>query len=167
MAGAEGFRGFEGKLRAGNITVLCRFGANGRSWLKHEGDGKSPKGSMSLLSGYFRHDRLPRPRSMLPLAPLRGSEGWCDDPADRMYNQLVPAGYPANHEILRRDDRQYDVVIIADYNCLPRVRGRGSAIFFHLTSQERRGTEGCIAITPSDMRKILPLIGPATRLIVR
>jgi L,D-peptidoglycan transpeptidase YkuD (ErfK/YbiS/YcfS/YnhG family) len=56
------------------------------------------------------------------------------------------------------------VVVILDYNLHPRIQGRGSAVFFHLIRKGASFTEGCVAVAPSDLRKLLPLLGRKTRM---
>lgn len=58
-----------------------------------------------------------------------------------------------------RDDQKYDVVAILDYNIRARAQGLGSAIFFHLCSDDYEVTAGCVAVTPADMRKLLARLG--------
>jgi L,D-peptidoglycan transpeptidase YkuD (ErfK/YbiS/YcfS/YnhG family) len=43
-----------------------------------------------------------------------------------------------------------------DYNIRPAIRGRGSAIFFHLATDDLGPTAGCVALRPADMRRLLP-----------
>ena len=78
----------------------------------------------------------------------------------------MPLPFPAGHERLHRSDGVYDVVVILDWNMRPAVRGRGSAIFLHLARPGFTPTEGCIAVSPAAMRRLLPLLGPSTRLVV-
>jgi L,D-peptidoglycan transpeptidase YkuD (ErfK/YbiS/YcfS/YnhG family) len=40
----------------------------------------------------------------------------------------------------------------------PAIRGRGSAIFLHIAKPGYAPTEGCIAISPAAMRRLLPLL---------
>ncbi len=62
----------------------------------------------------------------------------------------------------------YDIVLVLDHNQSPRVRGRGSAIFFHLTNtRSSTGTAGCIAISPADMRRLLPRLARDCRMVIR
>jgi L,D-peptidoglycan transpeptidase YkuD (ErfK/YbiS/YcfS/YnhG family) len=58
-----------------------------------------------------------------------------------------------------REDEAYDIVFATSHNERPRVQGAGSAIFFHLTRKGSGVTAGCVAVSKSDMRKILALCG--------
>ena len=74
--------------------------------------------------------------------------------------------YPASHERLWRQDHLYDVVIVLDYNLEYPVAGAGSAIFLHQARPGFLPTEGCVAIAPEAMRRLLPRLGPGTMLTV-
>ena len=63
---------------------------------KREGDGASPAGRFRLLGAFYRADRLPRPRTRLPVRALRPTDGWCDDPGDRRYSRPVRLPYGAS-----------------------------------------------------------------------
>jgi L,D-peptidoglycan transpeptidase YkuD (ErfK/YbiS/YcfS/YnhG family) len=150
-----------GLLVAGALTVPCALGRSGVTRHKREGDGATPAGRLRLISCHYRPDRVSRPATCLPTVPLRRLDGWCDDPADRSYNRLVPLPYPAGHEELWRQDMLYDVLVVLDWNLLNPRPGVGSAIFFHL-APGMTPTAGCIAVTLPAMRKILALSGPET-----
>jgi L,D-peptidoglycan transpeptidase YkuD (ErfK/YbiS/YcfS/YnhG family) len=154
-----------GRLAGAGFTAPAVIGRSGLTALKREGDGASPRGQFRVLGGFYRPDRFgARPRSGIPLQPLRIDAGWCDDPADRNYNRPVRRPYPASHEHLWRDDHLYDVVLVLDVNLRPRVRGGGSAIFFHLARADAAPTAGCVAISRTDMLKLLPRLSTRTRI---
>lgn len=104
---------------------------------------------------FYRLDRVMRPRTLLPIRHIRADDGWCDDPADRNYNRAIRHPYPASAEQMWRADGLYDVVVVLGHNDRPRMRGRGSAIFMHVAREGYRPTEGCIAVTRSDLLKLL------------
>lgn len=159
-----------GLLLLGGRAVPCAVGRSGRRALKREGDGATPRGNLVLERLFYRPDRGPRPRTGLPVTPLRPSDGWCDAPCDRNYNRAVRHPYPASAEVMWRDDGLYDIVVVLSHNRLPRVRGRGSAIFMHVARPGFQPTEGCIALRPADLRRLLGrlrsgdcvVVGPTT-----
>jgi L,D-peptidoglycan transpeptidase YkuD (ErfK/YbiS/YcfS/YnhG family) len=51
---------------------------------------------------------------------------------------------------------------VLDWNIRPRRRNRGSAIFLHLARPGYLPTEGCIALSPRDMQRLLPLLSTDT-----
>lgn len=156
-----------GILQAGGLVVPCRLGRSGPAMDKREGDGATPIGSFPLRRVYYRPDRLPRPVSGLPVDPVGRRMGWSENPADPSYNRPVALPHRFSHEFMWRDDHLYDVVIVVGHNDDPPVKGRGSAIFVHLMRPERTPTEGCVALRLEDLRRLLPRLGPDTRLVVR
>lgn len=159
-------RASNGWLIYGNRIVRCALGREGIVALKREGDGATPRGQFRLESARFRADRINRPRTALPLAPTRKSDGWCDATKDRNYNRPVRHPYPASAERLWRTDALYDLLVIVDYNRRPRRRGAGSAIFLHVAGDGLAPTEGCVALRRHDLVKLLPHINRHTRLVV-
>lgn len=155
-----------GVLSFGSKHMRCALGRGGISSQKHEGDGATPRGKMALVEVYYRPDRLKRPKTGLPVFPLGPAMGWCDDPNDRNYNQLVPWPYRASAEHLWRRDHLYDLIVVLDFNFGVRKRYAGSAIFWHLAHDDFSPTEGCIAIEKKEMIKMLEKCGPETRLLV-
>lgn len=153
-----------GWLTAGPLTLPCALGRSGTSHAKREGDGASPVGRFRLLQAFYRADHGPRPRTGLALRPLRPHDGWSDDVRDRRYNRPVPLPCPTSHESMWRGDHLYDLVIDIAWNRGPIVRGRGSAIFLHLARPGFSPTEGCVAVEPRMIRRLLERIGPRTRL---
>jgi L,D-peptidoglycan transpeptidase YkuD (ErfK/YbiS/YcfS/YnhG family) len=148
------------------LTVPCALGRGGISRGKREGDGATPAGRLVLRRIWYRADRVPRPRSRLPVHAIRPDDGWCDAAGDRNYNRPVRLPYPASHERLWRDDHVYDVVVELGWNERPRVQGRGSAIFLHLARPGYAPTEGCVALARADMLRLLPHLRPGMALII-
>jgi L,D-peptidoglycan transpeptidase YkuD (ErfK/YbiS/YcfS/YnhG family) len=144
-----------GMLRmAGGVWRVC-LGYGGIRADKQEGDGATPLGRLPLRRVFYRADRGPAPRSEVPVEPLAPNDGWCDDPADRRYNMRVQIPYAGRHEALWRADGVYDLIGVLGWNDAPVVRGRGSAIFIHVASPDRRPTEGCVALAEPDLRAVL------------
>ncbi|WP_350335726.1 L,D-transpeptidase family protein [Coralliovum pocilloporae] len=150
----------QGFLTAGSLVYPCALGRSGLVTQKHEGDGGTPRGTFRLLSGFYRHDREKKPRTILRVSPLHQRNGWCDEPDHPSYNRPVTLPFSASHEKMWRDDHLYDLGVILDCNISERIKGRGSAIFFHLAHSNYRPTEGCVAIARNHMRQILSMIGP-------
>lgn len=155
-----------GLLRMGASNFACSLGRSGRKHLKREGDGASPVGAWRLRRVFYRADRLPPPRTGLPVQPLRPDDGWCETVGDRNYNRLVKMPYAASHEAMTREDHLYDIVVELSHNERPRVQGHGSAVFFHLRQPDGGPTAGCIAVSLRDMCIILSRCGPDTRIVI-
>lgn len=149
-----------------NLVFPAVLGRSGRTMLKREGDGSTPLGTMQLLGGFYRADRLHLPPTRLAMEPIRADMGWCDAPDHACYNSLVRLPLAASHEKMLRDDRLYDICLVLDWNISQRRRHRGSAIFWHLSHESGRPTEGCIAIAPQAMLQLLPMLRPKMPVVV-
>ncbi|NHO32450.1 L,D-transpeptidase family protein [Acetobacter fallax] len=155
--------GSAARLHCADQIFTAVIGANGVAAHKQEGDHATPVGSLVLRRVLYRADRVKRPETgvsgpdstRLPLEPISPRDGWCDDVAHPDYNRQVTLPHPARHEELWRDDHLYDIVAVLGYNDDPIIPGRGSAIFLHLQSPDKRPTEGCIALTETDLRNVL------------
>jgi len=153
-----------GILTYGNLRFPCALGKTGKRVGKREGDNASPVGDFPLRTAFYRPDRVMRPRTGLPLSPVRRDDGWCDAPADRNYNRPVRHPYPASAERMWRNDGQYDLVVILGHNDCPRIRGRGSAVFLHVARPGLTPTEGCIALERPHLQRLLAAVGRRTRI---
>jgi L,D-peptidoglycan transpeptidase YkuD (ErfK/YbiS/YcfS/YnhG family) len=150
-------------VQVGHLFFRAALGRSGRTSRKREGDGATPIAAMRLLYGYQRRDRLrSAPATMLPMIPIAKSMLWCDAPGDPNYNRAVRAPFAWSHEAMVRKDHLYDVCLVMDWNISSRRQGCGSAIFFHLAKPGYPPTEGCIAVSLRDMRRLLPLVDGGT-----
>jgi L,D-peptidoglycan transpeptidase YkuD (ErfK/YbiS/YcfS/YnhG family) len=154
------------RLHIGHLVFPCIIGRNGRGRFKREGDGKTPVGLFEVGRGFYRADRGMKPAPDFKLRPMRKSDGWCEVPSSSFYNQHVKLPFRDGHETMWRQDEAYDIVFATSHNQRPRVKGLGSAIFLHLTREGASVTAGCVAVSKSDMLKILKLCGGKIRLAV-
>ena len=146
-----------GTLTWTDRTVPCALGRTGvcAGEEKREGDGKTPIGIWPLRRVFYRDDRLAQPATGLACRAIAPEDGWCDDPNDTAYNQLVTLPFKASHERLWRDDNIYDVVVELGHNDDPPRPGYGSAIFLHVARDDYTPTEGCVAISRADLLELL------------
>ena len=150
-----------GQLVCGSFAIACSLGARGITRDKTEGDRATPAGLWPLRRVFFRPDRLPPPRTGLPVVPIERSMGWADDPADPVsYNRLVRLPHAGSHERLWREDGLYDIIVELGYNDTPPIVGRGSAIFLHVARPDRQATEGCVSVTSTALEHLLTRVGP-------
>ena len=158
-----------GKFSGGGLTCQCAIGRGGivSAAQKREGDGTTPLGKWRMKRVYYRPDRVLRPETSLPTTPLRPHDGWCDDPDHRLYNRPVKLPFSASHEKLWRDDHVYDLIVELSHNDAPIAPGRGSAVFFHLSHEDFRPTEGCVAIPKNYMQTALKACGPESYLAIQ
>ena len=150
----------------GQTAFPCLLGRAGRKHLKREGDGTSPVGVWELGKVYYRADRERHPITGLSAQPSLSTNAWCEDVGDCRYNTLISLPAGEGNETFWRTDAAYDIVIPADHNTRPRIRGFGSAIFFHLIRPGSQMTAGCIAVSPQHMRKILGRCGRKAFLVI-
>jgi L,D-peptidoglycan transpeptidase YkuD (ErfK/YbiS/YcfS/YnhG family) len=158
---------YAGFLHIGAHIIPCALGRAGVRVRKREGDGATPCGvALKILQVYYRADRIARPRTPLPVRVLRAQDGWCDAATDRNYNKFVSLPYRASSEALWRDDHVYDIILDLSWNRYPVQKGKGSAIFMHLSEVDRQGTAGCIALSYDHLRKLMPRLSRKTNIIV-
>ena len=155
-----------GILYAENHVFPCLLGKNGITTRKVEGDMKTPAGQFRLLGGYYRKNRIGFIQSGLELAAIKPDMGWCDAPDSANYNRAVKLPFCGSHERLMREDSLYDIVIVMDHNYHRRIKGRGSAVFFHLTA-EKNHTAGCVGISRDAMLKLLPRLSTQTIMTIK
>ena len=136
-------------------SLRCAIGRSGVATEKREGDGATPAGVFGLQRILYRADRGGPPRTNLPVAQLTPRDGWCDAPDDASYNRQVVLPHGARCESLWREDRIYDLIAVTGYNDDPVEPGRGSAVFVHIARPEYQPTEGCVAFSKDDLRRIL------------
>jgi len=142
----------------------CTIGKTGITRNKREGDKATPAGIHRIVGMLYRPDRIPTP---VPWAmPIGPRDLWSDDGTQGDYNSLVQAPYPHSHEVLRRADPLYDLVILTDWNWPDAVAGRGSAIFIHQQRRPGYPTEGCVAFSRAHLHQIAVRLTRYSRLIV-
>lgn len=149
-------------VSVGNLTVPAAIGRSGRTAFKREGDGATPIAAMRLLYGFKRSDRVGALQTALPMRRIRRDMLWCDAPEHACYNRQVKAPFGPSHEELMRSDGLYDICLVLDWNVTSRRRHRGSAIFFHLIRPGYLPTAGCVAISLTDMKRLLRLMRRGT-----
>jgi L,D-peptidoglycan transpeptidase YkuD (ErfK/YbiS/YcfS/YnhG family) len=155
-----------GWLNAGGRAIPVALGRGGIKANKREGDGGTPRGCFRPRRLWWRADRYPRPRTFLPVRAIGPDDAWCEDPASRHYNGPVRLDRTQSGDRLTRDDHLYDFIVEIDHNSLPRIRGRGSAVFLHLARQNFGPTAGCVSMTKDSMLRLLRRLGPDTRIVI-
>ena len=146
--------------------LKCSIGKSGITNSKKEGDLATPKGIFKLGLLYYRKDRNKFMQSKLKKRTIKKNMGWCDDIKSKKYNQEIHFPFKYGAEKLYRKDKIYDIFVNIKYNHSPIVKGKGSAIFLHLTDKKYKPTKGCIAILKKDFLKILPLIRKNTKILI-
>jgi L,D-peptidoglycan transpeptidase YkuD (ErfK/YbiS/YcfS/YnhG family) len=157
----------QGWLFAGPLAAPVALGRAGIKADKREGDGGTPRGRFRPLRLWWRADRLPRPRTLLPVRRIGPDDAWCEDPHHRRYNQPFRRSANEPGDRLRRGDGLYDMIIEIDHNTRPRVAGRGSAVFIHVARPAFAPTAGCVALRPCELKMLLGRINSKTRILIQ
>ena len=143
--------------------LKCSIGKKGINRKKKEGDKSTPKGKFSFGKVYYRADRIKKPRTILRTKIIKKDMGWCYDASSKFYNKEIKINKKIKHEKLYKKDNTYDCLVVINYNTKNIKRGKGSAIFLHLTKNYKK-TAGCIAVKKNDLFVILNLINKKTKI---
>ena len=157
----------KGVLIAGGMAIPVALGRSGIFANKWEGDGATPRGRFHPLRVWWRPDRDPAPRTLLPLRRIGPDDAWSEDPDDRNYNRPVKRANGAPGDRLRRSDHLYDIIVEIDHNARPRVARRGSAVFLHLARPGFGPTAGCVALEARRLRWLVARLGRKTVIDIR
>lgn len=147
------------------FKLKCSVGKGGIKIKNREGDKITPKGIFSIDKLLYRQDRIDNFVTKLEKVKIKRNMGWCDDPNSSKYNRLVKItkNFKYSHEKLFRKGRLYDLLIPIKYNYKNAKKNKGSAIFFHLTS-DYKPTLGCVALKKKDFLIMLKLINKKDRI---
>ena len=147
--------------------LKCAVGKSGITNNKKEGDLSTPKGTYKINALYYRKDKIKKFKCKINQKVIKRNMGWCDDINSNKYNKEITFPYGYSAERLFRKDRKYDLLFDIGYNTRPIIKGKGSAIFLHLSNKKYKPTKGCIAIQKKDFMKILPLINEKTKILIK
>jgi L,D-peptidoglycan transpeptidase YkuD (ErfK/YbiS/YcfS/YnhG family) len=125
---------------------------------KREGDGKSPTGIFRLGKLFSYEKQL---NTLMENQQTTAEDKWIDDPKSDQYNTYVKGATDAkSYENLLLKNDAYKYCTVIEYNTNPIVKGKGSAIFFHLGVKEPYFTAGCVAIDENNMKSIVSWLDP-------
>ena len=134
--------------------------------MKREGDERTPRGKFKFILLLYRKDRVNYFHSKIKKKIIKKNMGWCDDPKSKNYNKLIKFPYSYSAEKLYLKKSIYDLILVLDFNRKPIKKGRGSAIFLHISDRNFNPTKGCIAIKKKDFLNILKKITKKTNFII-
>ena len=126
---------------AGDRAIPVALGRAGIRANKREGDGGTPRGNFgrgNVVAGRSP----PASADVSRFCAIGRQDAWCEDPADRHYNQPVRLDRDQAGDRLVREDHLYDFIVEIDHNTRPRIAGRGSAVFLHLARRNFGPTAG-------------------------
>jgi L,D-peptidoglycan transpeptidase YkuD (ErfK/YbiS/YcfS/YnhG family) len=150
----------KGKWKLAIAPVKASIGRNGfaQENEKTEGDGKTPKGLYALGQLYSYDATI---NTKLPFQQVDSLDKWIDDSSSIDYNKYVRGETLAkSFEHLKLNSIDYKYCMVIEYNTHPVIKGKGSAIFFHLADEKYTPTSGCVAIAENDMLEFLKWFKP-------
>ena len=103
-------------LYLGKYKLRCAIGKRGITYKKKEGDQKTPKGTFSFKSIFYRKDRMRNLKTTIKKKIITKNMGWCDDSNSKYYNKLIKLPFKKKAEKMWLEDRIYDVLVVIDYN---------------------------------------------------
>ena len=129
---------------------------------KKEGDKKTPTGDFKITAAFGRKSN---PGTTLKYTKLSKNLYWCSD--KKYYNKMInikKKKHKCKGEHLIKYSPQYDYAMVIGYNTSCKY-GKGSAIFLHCKGSKSY-TAGCVAVSKSDMKKILKNCDSKTRICI-
>ena len=148
-----------------DFRLKCCIGRGGLKKNKIEGDGSTPIGKFNIGKLYWRPDRVKKPESRLSLRKINKKMGWSNDISHSSYNKEIKINKKIKHEKLARKDDNYNYFILIKYNYPKAKKGKGSAIFIHLT-KNYKNTSGCIALSEKDFLILAKLIKKNSKILI-
>ena len=153
-----------GYLKYKNLKFRCALGKAGIKNKSKEGDNITPRGIFKITKIYYRPDKIKKIKTFVTPIKIKKNMGWCDDSKSNYYNKQIKLPNKFGYERLHRNDNLYDIILVLDYNTNPTVRGKGSAIFIHVSKNSYKKTKGCIALKKKHLLKLIPLIKKNTKI---
>ena len=149
-------------LTYNKLKVKCAIGKKGIGNKRKEGDLITPRGQFKIKFILYRKDRV-KILTKLKKKVIKKNMGWCDDPKSIHYNKLVKLPFAHKHEKLYRKENIYDIILVLGYNMSPIKKNKGSAIFIHVSKNNYKKTEGCVAIKKINLIRLIKEINPNTK----
>ena len=146
--------------------IKCVIGKRGITSRKKEGDEKTPKGTYTFKSIFYRKERISNIQSNLGKRKITKNMGWCDDSKSKYYNKMIRFPFKFSAEKLWIKQNIYDVIIVINYNLKPVIKNKGSAIFLHIAKKNYTPTKGCIGVTRKNIILIAKKIDDKTKIII-
>ena len=141
-------------------SIEAGIGKNGFAlpFYKVEGDGKSPTG-IYRLGKLFSYEK--QTNTLLENQQTTKDDKWIDDVNSADYNKHIRGATEAkSYENLLMNTDAYKYCMVIEYNTNPVIKGKGSAIFFHLALKPASFTAGCVAIKEEYMKLMVNWLDP-------
>lgn len=132
---------------------------------KKEGDQKTPAGIFSIgpRFGFASSDNP----DYIQITP---SIVAVDDPHSTFYNQIINRDkISIDFQTFEEMNSQplYEMGAVINHNYPNPVSGAGSAVFFHIWQDENTPTDGCIAMSRENLRRVLSFIDEGESLLIQ
>jgi L,D-peptidoglycan transpeptidase YkuD (ErfK/YbiS/YcfS/YnhG family) len=117
----------------------------------------------------FGYGSSPPMGTTLPYQRITDRDYFIDDFESVDYNKLIRIGdaepnEPAHRwrsfEVMHRTDNLYQLGVVIQQNITPIVKGKGSAIFFHVWRGPNSPTLGCTSMSLGDLRSLVTWLDP-------
>ncbi|MGP4078998.1 L,D-transpeptidase family protein [Pseudalkalibacillus sp. R45] len=157
----ETFELINGQWKAVFPTMDAVVGYNGISGKTKEGDGKTPEGVYEFGTAFGSQSK---PSNIsLPYRKTTDYDYWVDDPNSPDYNKWIhytgnPYSRWGSFERMKQPLYKYGIVI--KYNEDPIIPGKGSAIFMHVWKGSNSPTAGCVAVSESNLLRMMKWLDP-------
>ena len=157
----ETFEKANGRWNKSFPPMNAVIGEKGFSLDKEEGDLKAPVGLFRVGTAFGTIDKP----SYIKLSYKKTSKNdyWIDDVSSQDYNNWVEfEGDPYSRwkSFEKLKIASYKLAFVVEYNMNPVVKGKGSAIFFHIWQGPNISTKGCTALSETNISKLLSWIDP-------
>jgi L,D-peptidoglycan transpeptidase YkuD (ErfK/YbiS/YcfS/YnhG family) len=138
-------------------AMPAHIGRAGFSADKHEGDLKTPAGKYGFGTMFGQRAN---PGVKFPYRQADSQSVWVDDVNSPYYNTWQEnAALSGEHLASSGYSTAYAYAAAIAYNVNPIVKGKGSAIFLHVSTGG--GTAGCVSIAQSSLLQVLRWLDPA------
>jgi L,D-peptidoglycan transpeptidase YkuD (ErfK/YbiS/YcfS/YnhG family) len=125
---------------------------------KLEGDGMSPTGIFKLGKLFSYEKQF---STLLENQQTTKEDKWIDDVNSPDYNKhIIGTTAAKSYENLLLNSDVYKYCTVLEYNTNPVIKGKGSAIFFHLALKPASFTLGCVAINEEYMELMVNWLDP-------
>ena len=138
-------------------AMPAHIGRAGFSADKHEGDLKTPTGKYGFGTMFGQR---PNPGVKFPYRQADAQSVWVDDVNSPYYNTWQEnAALSGEHLASSGYATAYAYAVAIAYNTNPVVKGKGSAIFLHVSTGG--GTAGCVSIAQANLLQVLRWLDPS------
>ncbi|MHC1684509.1 MAG: L,D-transpeptidase [Clostridiaceae bacterium] len=143
------------------LDVTGYIGKYGFAEVMSEGGMKSPRGKYTIGTTFGRYGN---PGTKMPFRNITYNDYWVDDSYSPYYNtwQVGPSNGRWN-SAESMNIAAYNYGFVINYNTVERIPGKGSAIFFHVSSSY---TAGCTGTSTNNVVSILRWLDPSKNPVI-